>query len=52
MNGVLLDRLLKEQEYVAVLFMSECVAEEKAACEELVESLEEIDDELDKVWFT
>ena len=48
-NGVLLDRLLKEEEYVAVLFMSECVAEEKVVCDELVESLEEIDEELDKV---
>ena len=48
-NGVLLDRLIKEEEYVAVLFMSECVAEEKVACDELVESLEEIDEELDKV---
>ena len=48
-NGVLLDRLIKEEEYVAVLFMSECVAEEKLACDELVESLEEIDEELDKV---
>eukprot|EP00092_Neocalanus_flemingeri_P058940 GFUD01070340.1.p1 GENE.GFUD01070340.1~~GFUD01070340.1.p1 ORF type:complete len:2430 (-),score=751.56 GFUD01070340.1:121-7410(-) len=48
-NGVLLDRLIVDQEYVAVLFMSECVAEEKALCDELVESLEEIDEELDKV---
>ena len=48
-NGVLLDRLLKDQEYVAVLFMSECVAEEKLVCDQLVESLEEIDEELDKV---
>ena len=48
-NGVLLDKLIKEEEYVAVLFLSECVAEEKLACDELVESLEEIDEELDKV---
>ena len=48
-NGVLLDKLIVDQEYVAVLFMSECVAEEKVVCDELIESLEEIDEELDKV---
>ena len=65
-NGVLLDRLVLEEEYVAVLFLGECLEEEKVnksdilkhwlpeiihqeACDELVESLEEIDEELDKV---
>ena len=48
-NAVLLDRLIKEEEYVAVIFLSECVQEQAAACEELIENLEEIDDELDKI---
>ena len=48
-NGVLLDRLIKEEEYVAVIFMSECVEEQKVACDELIENLEEIDNELDSV---
>ena len=29
MNGVLLDRLVLEEEYVAVLFLGECLEEEK-----------------------
>ena len=60
----MLDRLVLEEEYVAVLFLGECLEEEKVlvrhpetlpkvihqeACDELVESLEEIDEELDKV---
>ena len=48
-NAVLLDRLIREEEYVAVVFLAECVDEEKAACDDLIENLEEIDDELDKV---
>lgn len=48
-NAVLLDRLIKEEEYVAVIFLSECVEEQKEACDELIENLEEIDNELDKI---
>ena len=48
-NAILLERLIKKEEYVAVIFLSECVQEQAAACEELIENLEEIDDELDKV---
>ena len=32
-----------------MVFLAECVDEEKAACDDLIENLEEIDDELDKV---
>ena len=48
-NGVLLDKLIKEEEYVAVIFLSECIEEDKVVCDELIENLEEIDDELDKI---
>ena len=48
-NAVLLDRLIKEEEYVAVIFLSECVEEQATVCNELIENLEEIDDELDKI---
>ena len=48
-NAVLLDRLIVEEEYVAVIFLAECIEEEKVACDKLIENLEEIDDELDKV---
>ena len=48
-NGVLLDRLIKEEEYVAAVFLSECIDDDKLVCDELIENLEEIDDELDKI---
>ena len=33
-NGVLLDRLVLEEEYVAVLFLGECLEEEKVCSED------------------
>jgi len=48
-NAVLLDKLIKEEEYVAVIFLSECIEEEKLKCQEIIENLEEIDNELDDI---
>jgi hypothetical protein len=35
-NGVLLDRLVLEEEYVAVLFLGECLEEEKVLVDYLL----------------
>ncbi|QQP55796.1 Putative LOC100161052 [Caligus rogercresseyi] len=45
-SGLLLERLIKEVEYVGVLFLSDCEKNEEE-CEAIIKDLEKIDEELD-----
>ena len=46
-TGAILDKLVKKQEYVAVLLLSDC--DKATGCEERLADLEAIDEELDKI---